>query len=114
MKHRKYILPLFVLLLIFSTTTACSQRRPRPESAKSAIKSYFKSYGKKYKESDFGEHKLDEIEVSEIIELQHGMALVEAYVSLSDGDIVYKVGATLLKKTLFWRVISWENLGKAT
>lgn len=110
---KKITLTLLVITLTFSFV-ACSQRMPKPRTARSVIKSYFKDYGGKYKDSDFGQYKVDEVEISDIKELQHEMVYVEAYVSLGGGDVVYKVGATLLKKTLFWRLISWENLGKAS
>ncbi len=95
-------------------TISCSQRMPKPRTAQGAIKSYFKGYGRDYKDSDFGQYDIDDIEISEIFELQHGMVLVIAYVSLGDGDVVYKVAATLLKKTIRWRLLSWENLGRAS
>ncbi len=110
----KKILVVVILGFAVASTAACSQRMPKPKTAQGVIKSYFKDYGKKYKDSDFGQHKVDDVEVNAIQELQHEMVLVIAYVSLGDGDIVYKVGATLLKKTLFWRMLSWENLGRAS
>ncbi len=110
--YRKFTIPLLILLSF--SLAACSQRMPRPKTAQGVIKSYFKGYGRDYKDSDFGQHKIDEIEISSIKELQHEMVYVEAYVSLDEGNIVYKVGATLLKKTIFWKLISWENLGKAS
>jgi hypothetical protein len=40
------------------------------------------------------------------------LAEVEAYAYLADGT-VYRVRATLRKKTFGWKVVSWEALGKA-
>ncbi len=115
MKRRaKYVLPIALVLLSFLTINGCAKRLPKPKTASGAIESYFKKYGKKHKASDFGQHEFDEVEITSIEELQHDMVYVQAFVSLGDGDIVYKVGATLLKKTLRWRVISWENLGRAS
>ena len=114
-KSRSTNVIIFLLLAFFSVTTlACAQRMPKPKTAQAAIKSYFRGYGNDYKDSDFGQYDIDDIEISEIIELQHGMVLVIAYVSLGDGDVVYKVAATLLKKTIRWRLLSWENLGRAS
>lgn len=113
-RYNNFIYSFLIALVLVFATPACSQRLPKPKTAQGTIKSYFKGYGKDYKESDFGQHKIDDIEISSIKELQHGMVLVEAYISLGDGDVVYKVGATLLKKTLRWKVISWENLGRAS
>jgi len=102
-----------MIVMLALSLGACAQRLPSPNSAQGVIKSYFKSYGKKFENSDFGEHKIDEVEVSEIVELQHDIARATAYVSLDDGEIVYQVGATLVKKTFRWKMTSWENLGKA-
>jgi hypothetical protein len=111
-QYRKLTIPILITLSL--SLTACSQRMPKPQTAQGIVKSYFKGYGKDYQDSDFGQHKVDKVEISSIKELQHEMVYVEAYVSLDEGEIVYKVGATLLKKTLFWKLISWENLGKAS
>ena len=107
---------IFMLLLVaFSLTfaPACAQRLPSQKTAQSSIKRYFSKYGRTYENTDFGEHKVDEVEVNEINELQHDLARAIAFVSLDNGEIVYKVAATLEKKTIRWKVVSWENLGKA-
>jgi hypothetical protein len=101
-------------LMLASFTTGCAQRLPKAETAQGSLKSYFKGYGGEFKASDFGQHKVDDVEVNNVQELQRGLAWVEAFVSLDNGTVVYKVGATLEKKTFRWKVISWENLGRAS
>jgi len=104
-----------LLITFFSlSTTACAQRMPKAKTAQNTLKSYFKGYGGDYKETEFGQYPIDEIEVSSITELQHGVVWVEAFVSLDEGNIVYKVGVALEKKTIRWKVLSWENLGRAS
>lgn len=91
---------------------ACGGRAPSPQTAHGKVEKHFRKYGKKYKDSDFGKHKLDRIEISSIREIQKNMAEVEAFAYLADG-VVYKVRAICRKRTFGWKVISWETLGKA-
>ncbi len=114
MRKYKKIIFFLVVVALSGSLVACGARLPKPKTAQGALKSYFKSYGKDYKASDFGQFKVDKVEIADITERQKGMVAVEAYISLGDGDVIYKVRATLLKKTLYWRVISWENLGKSS
>lgn len=109
----KKITTLVAIVLFATTVIACQQRLPSQKAAESSIKRYFKKYGRTYENTDFGDHQVDEVEVNEISELQHDLAQATAFVSLDDGDIVYKVAATLEKRTIRWKVVSWENLGKA-
>ena len=100
------------LVLAFSTS-ACSSRLPKAKTAEHAISKYFKKYGKEYKETDFGKYAIDEVEVNKLTEMQRGMAQAISFISLGDGEIVYKVSVTLTHQTIRWKVTAWENLGKA-
>jgi hypothetical protein len=99
-------------LLLLLALIACGGRVPSPQTAHSKAQKHFQKYGKNHKDSDFGQHKVQKVEISSVQELQKNMAESEAYVYLADG-IVYKVRVILRKKTFGWRVISWETLGKA-
>ena len=95
------------------TSSACSSRIPKPKTAQHAILKYFKKYGKTYKDTDFGKYSVDEVEISKLTELQNGVAQAITFISLGDGEIVYKASVTLTHQTIRWRVTAWENLGKA-
>jgi hypothetical protein len=112
LKSHRILLPLITLMIIFSVCS-CASRLPKDGSAKNAIQSYFSKYGKRYPDSDFGRHKIDDVEITGKKELQKELVFVEAYVSLDEGTVVYKINATLLKKTLFWKLVSWENIGRS-
>lgn len=99
-----------VLLLAF--LVSCGGRVPSPQTAHDKTQKHFRKYGKRYKDSDFGQHKIERVEIESIQEIQKNLAQAEAYAYLADG-VVYKVRLILRKKTFGWRVVSWETLGKA-
>ena len=103
----KKIILVFVGLFFL---TACSGRVPSPKLSHKIIQKHFVKYGKKYKESDFGKHKLDKVEIGQTQEIQKNLAEVEAYVYLKEGP-VYWVGVTIQKKPFGWKALTWETLG---
>ena len=107
MSHKR-LRPLVGIFLILSLVS-CGGRLPSPKTSQHIIQKHFEKYGKKYKESEFGRHKLTAVEISSVEELQKGLASVDAYVTLQDGP-VYKVRVTLRKKSFGWKYQSWETL----
>lgn len=99
---------IFTLCLVLFFTFACA-RTPPTNTAKHVVKRYFHKYGHKFKAGDFGMHKLENISVLDIQEIHKGMAAVTAEVKLKEGPI-YMVRCMLEKKTLGWRLISWEKI----
>jgi len=85
---------------------------PSPQKAHGKTHKHFQKYGKKYKDSDFGQHRIEKVEIASVKEIQKNLAEAEAYAYLADG-IVYRVRVTLRKKPFGWKVVSWEALGKA-
>jgi len=75
----------------------------------SVIHHYFNRYGRKFKETDFHKYKIDKVEILDRQELHKHYVDVTAMIFLKGGPI-YKVSANLEKKTLGWRVSSWEDL----
>lgn len=105
-----------VFLLVLSFLAGCGARTPSPQTAHAKIRKHFVKYGHKYKESDFGRHPIDRVEIVEVREIQKNMAEADAYAYLSDGTgsaggTGYKARITFLKKPFGWKVIAWENLG---
>lgn len=114
MKKSARLLKFLALCLLIATLLACTGRLPQPKTAAHAVEKYFKKYSNRYEESDFGKFRVDEVEVSKVEDSQHHLAHVEAYVSLGDGDVIYKVRATMIRTSFRWKVISWENLGRSS
>ena len=98
------------VLLLAALVVGCGARLPSPETSQKIIKKHFKKYGKRHKETDFGRHKMERVEVAQTEELQRDWAQAEAYAYLKEGP-VYRVRVTLRKKAFGWRYVSWENLG---
>ncbi len=103
---KKQVVLLFILIPFFA---ACSGRVPSAKTAHHVVTKNFEKYGKKYKDSDFGKHHLDKVEIVSVKEIQKNMASVEAYTYLNEGP-VYWIRATVEKKAYGWRLISWEKL----
>lgn len=98
------------LMVALSFLTACGGRMPSAQRSQHLIEKHFKKYGRKYKDSDFGKYPVQKVEISSINELQHHLAEVEAFTILSGEGGAYKIRATLEKKTLGWKLLSWESL----
>lgn len=101
------IAAVFLLALFLAS---CGGRTPSPQTAHAKIQKHFKKYGKRYKNSDFGQHPVDRVEIVDVREIQKNYAEVDAYAYLSGGQ-GYKVRITLRKKPLGWKSVAWENLG---
>jgi len=101
-----------IFLGISLSLTACGGRLPSPETSQKVITKYFEKYGKKYRDSDFGRHRVERVEIEGIEEIQRKLASVKAFTYLSDEGPVYRVRFTFGKKSFRWRPQAWENLGK--
>ncbi len=94
----------FLLLFAF----ACA-RTPTTRTSEHVVKRYFHKYGNKFDASDFGKYKIEEVRVLDIKEIHKHLVAATAEVKLHEGPI-YTVRCMLQKKTLGWRLISWEKL----
>jgi len=106
MKKMKIIILATLLLAV-----ACA-RTPSPSTAHNKMISFFTKYGKKYKLSEFGQHRVQKVEIVDVTEIQKNMAEVDAYAYLAD-SIMYKVSSIFVKKPFGWKLVSWESLGKS-
>lgn len=99
-----------IALCLLILTTACSGRVPTAKTAQRVSKSYFKSYGRKFKSSDFGYHNLRQVTVNSVEEISYRLALADVHVSFLDGT----AGRALLrlerKFPQGWTVVSWERV----
>jgi len=102
---KKHIALLLVLLVIAS---ACGGRLPKPSRSQHIIQKYFNKYAKKYPQTPYGQYKVTKVEIDSTTEIRKKYAAVEAYLSLGDGSLK-KIGATIEKAPLGWRLLSWED-----
>ncbi len=102
-----------ILLLItcglLLAAVACGGRLPKANVSEGLVKQHFKHYGKKFKESDFGTHKIESISIIDTKELHKNMVAVMSDVKLVHGP-AYRVRVVMGKKTLGWKILSWEKL----
>lgn len=103
----KKILLLAVVLSL--AAPACGGRLPKPKTAGNIVESYFHRYGRKFKTSDFGQHKVDEVAVLDTQEIHKHLVAVTAQVKFQNGPS-QMIRCTLEKKALGWRFVSWEKL----
>lgn len=100
-----------VCVLALFLFISCAARTPSAKTAQSVAKSYFKSYGHKYPDSEFGHKGCRDVTINQIEEISYRFALVDSMVDFTDG----KQGRALLRmQNKFpggWRVVSWEMLG---
>lgn len=103
----------FLLLLIFIISgplvmPACAGRSPSVKSAHSITSGFFKSYGKKYKNSFLGKGKVTRVQVNQVQEQARHLAALDAFLSLDDGKSARVLLMVKNTPPFGWRVISWE------
>lgn len=100
-----------ILILFFALLPlACGGRVPSDVKTAKLTRSYFKKYGKKYKNTEFYKNPVKAVEIKKTQELQKNVATSFVLVSFAQGQEV-PVILTLLKKVpLGWRITGWEWL----
>lgn len=101
--------PLLVLLILFLVVSASCARTPTVKKSEHVMDRYFHKYGNKFDDSDLGKYKIESVRTFDIAEVHKHLVAVTAEVKLLDGP-VYNVRCMLQKKTLGWRLVSWERL----
>lgn len=100
----------FWILLIALCLVGCGGRLPSQMRSTQIIRSQLNKYAKKYKESNFGNKKVLNVEILTIEEIHKHLVAVHAFVTMT-GPEVYKVRFNIEKGPFGWRFVSWENLG---
>jgi hypothetical protein len=103
---RKIILMIMLPLFLVS----CVGRVPSNKSAANIAKGYFKKYGHKFKETEFGNNPVNSVEVKEVQELQKNVATSFLVVKLNDGTELPVIMTFLRKLPLGWRTTGWEKV----
>ncbi|MBI4211249.1 MAG: hypothetical protein HY540_01290 [Deltaproteobacteria bacterium] len=99
---------LTLILCCFLMASACAGRMPTQKRSERAIHHFFQRYAKKYPTTSFGMHGIKGVEIIDQQEIRKHLIAVQAYITLKNGDL-RKISATLEKKSLGWKFISWEN-----
>lgn len=100
---------LTALILPFFASPAFADRLPKTTTAEKILTHYFHKYGKKYKGSDFNTYKINNVQIIDVSEIHKNLAAATGNVILRDGPI-YRVRCVLEKKSLRWRLVSWEKI----
>jgi len=106
----KKLLLFSILAFSFFSLTACGARIPSAKAAHSLTRSYFKSYGKRYKESIFGQSKVQQVEVHRVSEQSLHVAEIEAFLQLEDGQLARILITARSTPPFGWNVASWEMI----
>ena len=104
----KRTLALLIVLTFVAGSAACA-RKPEPKVAERKIQKFFLKYGKEYPETVYGKHPVTDVDVSTQEEIHKNLVASEVYLSLSGGDM-QKISATLERRFIRWKVVSWEKL----
>lgn len=101
-------LPLWLALLCL-VPVGCA-RQPSDSTMSRMSKSYFNSYGRKYKTTGFGLSKIASTKVEETHEWHKG--LVEAELTLTHRDASTSHVRCMFQRNdpFGWKIVSWENL----
>jgi len=100
---------LLLAMALSLAVPACGGRLPKAKTAGNVVENYFHKYGRKFKASDFGQHKIDEVAVLDTQEIHKNLVAVTAQVKFQNGPS-QMVRCVLEKKALGWRFVSWEKL----
>lgn len=109
---KKFSTLLLVWCLFFSFSSEAG-RVPSVKSAQKIIVSYFKSYGKKYPDTDFARSNIDQIQINGVQEIHFQKALVDTFMNLNNNKILRVLVTLETRFPTGWRVTSWEVLGVA-
>jgi hypothetical protein len=99
-----------VLGVVFSLSffAAGCARQPSEKRSAKIISSYFEDYGKKYKDTVYGQSPVETVELTRKYEIRKHLVAVEAFLTMKDGN-VRRIHATIEKGPMGWRFVSWEN-----
>lgn len=81
---------------------------PKPESAKSKIKSFFVKYGKKYPDTKYGQTPVTDVDIISQEEIHKNLVSTEAFLTLGESN-VEKIAVTFERRAR-WKIVSWEKL----
>jgi hypothetical protein len=83
---------------------------PPPKTAQKVSASYFKKYGRQYKNSEFGGKNFDALVINSINELHFNTAEIDALISLKNGGAMRALLTCEREFPRGWHITSWEKL----
>jgi hypothetical protein len=98
---------IFILLFV-TVPLACGGRVPSDVKTAKLTRSYFKKYGKKYKDTEFYKNPVKAVEIKKTQELQKNVATSFVLVSFAHGQEVPVILTLLRKIPSGWRITGWE------
>lgn len=105
---------LTTLLGTSASLTGCAGRQPSIQKAQRLAQSYFKRYGRKYKDTVFGQHQVTAVDVHHMEEFHKHYVHADATLSLQDGG-TERVRVAIEKKLPGgWRIVGWERYDRAS
>lgn len=104
---KRYLALLITAVMILSVTSCA--RMPKAKTAEKKIYKFFHKYGKKYPDTIYGTMPVKSVEVTDMEEIHKHFISADAFLMLGETEVA-KINATLERKALRWRVVSWENV----
>lgn len=105
----RHVSLLLIVPLLVATLAGCT-RQPSEKTMAAKTRSYFRSYGRKYKATPFGLSKADQVRVEASREWHKGLVEGDLAVTHKDGS-TSRVRCMFLRDDPFgWKIVSWENL----
>lgn len=101
-------LALALLLSLCLTGAACGGRTPSNVKTAKIAKGFFNKYGKKFKDTQFGQSKVSQVEVKEVRELQKNVSTSFLLVKMADGTEIPVIMTLIRKPVSGWHTTSWE------
>lgn len=106
MKPSRLVLAISLAALL--PLSAACVRTPTRVRCVEVVQKHFKKYGKKYPATVYGKSRVKEVDITSQQEIHKHLVAVESFLTLEDGT-VQRIHATLEKRPLGWRLMSWEN-----
>lgn len=110
MKHLRLFLILLSAVGLLASNTACSARQPTVKHSKQILSRYFKSYGKKYSETPYGQGKISAVELLALQEVHKNYVHVIADIKIENAPEQRVQVAVEKKLPTGWRVVGWESI----
>lgn len=104
---KKWLILVMIALLPFAGA-ACSGKKPSPKTAQSTTLSFFKHYGKRYKDSSFGKSPVTNVTINGVRQVSYNHAEVDAFLALTNGEIARTLITMKNRPPLGWAITSWE------
>lgn len=108
---KRYLSPIALACVLL--LQACGGRVPSTNTAQDIVKDYFNSYSKKYKDTPFAGHSVQQVQIIGMEEIQKHLAFGSALVTMENGPAIQINMNFLYKAPLGWRQQGWEMVSSS-